>query len=256
MFEALIFDVDGTLADTERDGHRLAFNRAFQSFGLDWEWDVGLYGELLQVTGGKERMRHYVQRHRPDLASSDLDALIPALHRQKTQHYTEHLAQGGIPMRPGVRRLLQEARAAGVRLAIATTTTPDNVSVLLRSSLDPSAEAWFEVIGAGDVVAAKKPAPDIYLWVLERLGLPAHRCLALEDSENGLRASRRAGIPTVVTISDYTRDQDFSGAVAVLTDLGDPGEPMTQLAGPDLGREYVDLALLRRWHEAAGAGPA
>ncbi|MDA8383957.1 MAG: HAD family hydrolase [Betaproteobacteria bacterium] len=253
MLEALIFDVDGTLADTERDGHRLAFNRAFQSFGLDWSWDVALYGEILHVTGGKERMRHYVQTHRPGFASSDLDALILALHRQKTQYYTEHLARGGIPMRPGVKRLLQEARAAGVRLAIATTTTPDNVSALLRSSLDPSAEGWFEVIGAGDVVAEKKPAPDIYRWVLARLGLPAHRCLALEDSENGLRASRQAGIPTVVTISDYTHDQDFSGAVAVLTDLGDPGEPMTRLDGTDFSGEYVDLAVLRRWHEAVGA---
>ena len=249
--EALIFDVDGTLADTERDGHRVAFNRAFEEFGLDWHWDVPLYGELLAVTGGKERIRAYVERRRPPLPvpEAGLDGLIARLHAAKTRHYTELLARGGIPLRPGVLRLLREARATGLRLAIATTTTPANVSALLAHAAGPEAEGWFEVIGAGDVVPAKKPAPDIYFYVLERLGVPPGRCLAFEDSENGLRASRGAGLTTVVTVNDYTRRQDFSGAALVLDSLGEPEAPFRVLAGPALnGRACLDLALLRRLH--------
>jgi HAD superfamily hydrolase (TIGR01509 family) len=230
---AFIFDVDGTLADTERDGHRVAFNQAFVEAGLDWYWDVDLYGALLTVTGGKERMRHYLDRYRPDwVQPADLDSLITHLHAAKTRHYTTLLAQGGIPLRPGVARLLNEARTAGIRLAIATTTTPENVSALLEHALAPEALDWFEVIAAGDVVPAKKPAPDIYHYALDRLGLRPEQCLAFEDSLNGLHAARGAGLTTVVTINDYTRDQDFTGAALVLDQLGEPDRPFAVLAQP------------------------
>ena len=235
--EALIFDVDGTLADTERDGHRIAFNEAFRRAGLDWHWDIPLYGELLAVTGGKERIRHYLARFDSrQLERPDIDSTIAELHKLKTRCYVDLVASGGLPMRSGVARLIADARAAGLRLAIATTTTPENVTVLLESSLASGATGWFEVIGAGDVVPAKKPAPDIYLWVLERLGLPASACLAIEDSDNGLRAARGAGLATVVTTNDYTRSQDFSGAAVVLPDL-----------------EAIDLAQLNDWHAAAAS---
>lgn len=242
MLSALLFDVDGTLADTERDGHRPAFNAAFMEFGLGWEWDPDLYGALLAVTGGKERIRFHAER----IGTSLPDDLVVELHAAKTRHYTRMLAEGGIPLRPGVRRLLEEARAAGVVLAIATTTTPENVTALLRHSLAPDGPEWFALIAAGDVVPAKKPAPDIYRWALERLGLRPGECLALEDSHNGLRASLGAGIPTVITVNGYTLDDDFTGALAVLTDLGEPGAPYRRLDGEGSG--VVDLATLRSWH--------
>jgi HAD superfamily hydrolase (TIGR01509 family) len=248
---ALIFDVDGTLADTERDGHRLAFNAAFKEFGLDWVWDVPTYGRLLAVTGGKERMQHYVATMRPDYAKpKDFNDLVAQLHQAKTRHYTALLAQGGIPLRPGVKRLLSEARNAGLRLAIATTTTPENVTALLTHSLAPGSESWFEIIGAGDIVPAKKPAPDIYVWVLQQMGIDAAECLAFEDSENGLKASLGASLKTVVTINDYTGDHDFAGAHTVLSDLGEADAPFQVLHGTAHEKGYVDLALLRSWHAA------
>ena len=247
---ALIFDVDGTLADTEKDGHRVAFNLAFAEVGLDWQWSVDLYGKLLAVTGGKERIRFYLDRYNTGFERpADLDGFIADLHRRKTDHYTRMLAEGAIPMRSGVKRLLQEAREAGVRLAIATTTTPANVSALLQHSLDPQAESWFEVIAAGDIVPAKKPAPDIYTWALDKMQLTPAQCVAFEDSENGVKSAYDAGIHTIlVTTNDYTLDHDFNSASLVVDRLGEADEPFRTLHGDAGGKQLVDLELIGALH--------
>ena len=216
---ALIWDVDGTLAETEEDGHRPAFNQAFEDAGLPWRWDAPLYRELLAVAGGKERLRAWWRRLHPGGPDPD-EALITVLQQRKTEHYLSRVERGAVQLRPGVEPLLRQARQAGLRQAIATTTTPQNVTRLLEVTLGADAPGWFAVIGAGDVVPAKKPAPDIYRWVLERLGLAPGDALALEDSAIGACAALAAGVPVVVCRSAFTRQDAMpSGLRADRADL-------------------------------------
>ncbi|ADJ27701.1 HAD family hydrolase [Nitrosococcus watsonii] len=245
--KALIFDLDGTLAETERDGHRVAFNRAFDEAGIGWHWDGVLYGQLLTVTGGKERIRYYLEQYQQDFCPPEaLDEFIAKLHQAKTQHYIELLKKRGVPLRPGILRLFHTAREQGLRLAIATTTTPENVTALLSTSIGRHALDWFDCIAAGDVVKAKKPAPDIYSYCLEQLQLEASECLAFEDSANGVRAAVEAGVKVVVTVNDYTRDEDFTGAALILNHLGEPDQPCQILNGKLNGFAYVTVEFLRR----------
>ncbi|MGI9261957.1 MAG: HAD-IA family hydrolase [Woeseiaceae bacterium] len=219
MIRAIIFDVDGTLAETE-ETHRRAFNRAFEGAGLPWTWDQHLYRELLAVTGGKERIRHFIDAYSAEGApQDDLGAFIRALHAEKTLAYTQMVSGGELELRPGVEMTIAAAQQRGFRLAIATTTTPANVDALLMATLGGSRQELFEVICAGDSVPNKKPAPDVYLKALQELGLPGASCIAIEDSRNGLLSSCAAGIATIVTPSIYTRDENFEEAALVIDDL-------------------------------------
>ena len=223
---ALIFDVDGTLAETE-ELHRQAFNHAFACQGLDWQWDGAVYKDLLRVTGGKERMRAF---HTSQQIAAPLpDADIAELHRIKSAHYAELVETGCCPLRPGVTDLLAAARARGQRLAIATTTSHGNIDALLSQALGKRWAADFDAIVAGDDVRRKKPAPDVYLEVLARLKLDASDCVAIEDSGNGLIAASRAGIPVLITRSMFFRDDDFGAAHAVLDDLSELGTAKTKI---------------------------
>ncbi len=248
QLKALIFDIDGTFAETERDGHRIAFNLAFKDAGLDWDWDEALYGELLAVTGGKERIRYFLADFNTSFEDDDVDSLILSLHANKTKHYVELLESNAITLRPGVLRLINEARNAGLRLAIATTTTPANVTALVKSTLGEEALAWFDCIAAGDIVPAKKPAPDIFDYCLQKIGLSADECLVFEDSANGVRSSCGANIMTIVTQNNYTHNDDFSGAITVLDHLGEPDLACTVLSGEKIAGNYVTVDDLKHIH--------
>jgi beta-phosphoglucomutase-like phosphatase (HAD superfamily) len=221
--KALIFDVDGTLADTE-EAHRCAFNDAFRQHNLDWNWSKHAYARLLSVTGGKERLQAYADSLFPCSGARRTFALrIGAIHRTKTEIYASMVEAGQVSLRDGVERLINEAARANVQLAIASTTTLANIEALLRTTLGPYSAQRFAVVGAGDQVRHKKPAPEIYRFVLRELNLCAEECVAIEDSCNGLTAAKRAGLYTVVTPSDWTRADDFSAADMVLPSLGSLG---------------------------------
>lgn len=250
-FDALIFDVDGTLADTE-ELHRQAFNEAFFACGVGWRWGPALYAELLQVTGGKERIASYLSQQRVAAAERGrLLRLIPQIHATKTRLYQELVALGHLHPRDGVLRLLSEARAAGLKLAIASTTSPQNVESLLTSSFGHDAGRWFTVIATGDIVAQKKPAPDIYNYALERLGVAPRRAIAFEDSAIGVRSAKAAGLFTVATPSLWTIGQDFTAADVVLTSLADPERPLYAVDELRIGAKYLGLDQLETLHSAA-----
>lgn len=220
---ALLFDVDGTLADTE-EVHRRAFNAAFAEHALAWEWSESEYAGLLKVAGGMERIAHFIDRFAvPAARKAELKRQVAGIHRSKTRLYGELIAGGAAPLRAGVERLLRDARAAGLKLAIASTTTPANVEALLGRALGSRSLEWFDVLACGDSVAHKKPAPDVYLLALGRLGLAPFRCAAFEDSGNGLAAAKAAGLYTVVTPTRWTAEEDLSAADRLLSGLGELG---------------------------------
>lgn len=237
--QALIFDVDGTLADTEL-AHLAAFNQAFAQEGIGWQWDVPLYTQLLEVSGGKERMLHYWKQVRPDVTDlgNRVQATIARLHELKTAAYEQAVRDGAVQLRPGVLALIEAAHAEGLRLAIATTTSPVNIVALLRRAIGPDWQRFFTVVEDASTAPRKKPDPMVYQQTLARLAVPAAACLAFEDSANGLMAARTAKLATIVTPNDFTAHHDFTGALRVLPDL----------AG-------VSVAQLREWHAQSTPQP-
>ena len=257
MPKALIFDVDGTLAETERDGHRVAFNRAFAEFSLDWYWDVDTYGELLLVSGGKERISHFMRAHNPPTPRfADNDTFIARLHACKTAHYLDIVRGNEMPARHGVRRLVEQARERGVQLAIATTTSPENVDALLGAWYGSQWRMLFPVLAAGDEAQRKKPDPDIYALALARLGLAADECVAIEDSPAGTAAAVAAGVDVLVTRSVYFGHQEYAGALAVLDGLGEPDAPARGHASGASFAGVVTLEQIDAWQQARRARSA
>lgn len=239
--KCILWDVDGTLADTERDGHRVAFNMAFEEAGLDRRWDVETYGELLKVTGGKERMQFDIERGgMPDMPFEK----IAELHARKTIHYQSLIADGLIPLRAGVLRLLEEAYAEGITLGISTTTTPAALDVLIEHSLGKEWFDRFAVLAAGDIVPAKKPAPDIYEYAMKELDVTPENTLALEDSGNGWLSAQAAGLKCVITVNEYTANQDFDGADLIVSELGDAGREPIQILGNKHSLDQLEYVTL------------
>jgi len=248
---ALVFDVDGTLADTE-EAHRSAFNTAFRTNGLNWNWDPERYSHLLGVTGGKERLLSYLDSLvLPAKERQAIAERIPAIHAAKTAVYTTIVERGGLPLRAGIRRLIQEARASGIAVAIASTTTLENVKALVTANLGAEGWLWFDVIAAGDVVRHKKPAPDIYELALKSLNVSPEAAVAIEDSAIGLQAAKSAGLFTVVTPTRWTRGQGFQAADLLLSSLGDPDEPLAPAEARHIGAQYLQLEHLQALHARA-----
>lgn len=231
--QALIFDVDGTLADTE-NAHLAAFNTAFAQEGFDWHWDLPLYTQLLEVSGGKERLLHYWRQVQPDIQDIDgagLRDTIDRLHAFKTAAYEAAVQDGAVQLRPGVLALIESAHNAGLTLAIATTTSPVNIAALLRAAIGSQWAKYFAVVEDASTAPKKKPDPQVYRQTLQRLSLPARACIALEDSANGLRAALAAPLATVITPNEFTAHHNFSGALRVLPSL-----------------QGIGVAELRAWH--------
>jgi HAD superfamily hydrolase (TIGR01509 family) len=251
--KAIIFDVDGTLAETE-EAHRIAFNEEFAAQGLPWEWDKALYKELLAVTGGKERIRHYIEHYKPPKGEEALER-VAEIHKAKSARYMRMISDGSVPLRPGVKRLIEEAKAAGLKVGVATTTSTPNVEALIQATLGAPATEVFDAMACGEEVSAKKPAPDLYALALEKLGVAHNEAVAIEDSRNGLVAALRAGVPVIITPSDYTADENFTDALAVISHLGEPDEPYEHIAGFGFSARMVTPELLARWTEGWGGRP-
>jgi len=259
---ALVFDCDGVLADTERDGHRVAFNQMFQEFGVPFAWSEETYGEALAIAGGKERMRslltdEFVERAGLPTDDDAQNALIADWHRRKTEIYAEMVTEGRLPARPGVARIAADAAVAGWSLAVASTSSEPSVRAVLTHVMDPGTASRFCVL-AGDVVANKKPAPDIYDLALDRLPADPRTTIVIEDSRNGLLAAVSAGLACLVTVSSYTANEDLSEAALVVSSLGEPGGEEAQVLathGVRPSQPYVTLGDLTACLAEEHAGP-
>jgi HAD superfamily hydrolase (TIGR01509 family) len=237
QIKAFFFDQDGVIIDTERDGHRVAFNKTFQEFGLSVEWDVDTYHDLLKIAGGKERMRYYLHEKGfgVEVPEEEEDDLIKRMHKSKTDTFIRLIESGSLPLRAGIRRVMREINSLDLTLGICTTSNEKAAQAIAHRIL---AEIRFDFVLAGDVVKKKKPAPDIYLLALERTGLKPEQCICIEDSHNGVVAAKEAGLHIVATTNGYTEEEDLSAADIVVSSLGDPGGERGELRWAGVGLDY------------------
>lgn len=254
---AILFDVDGTLADTEALGHRPAYNRAFRELGLNFRWGPKLYRKLLKQPGGRERLKYFFLQYQPPLGeheaevSADLDAWVNRVHELKSHYFRRYMRRGRVPLRAGIARIMREAHAAGVKLAIVTNASRKTLEPVLKYSMGPELAAEVAVIASGEEVKHKKPAPDLYQLAMQRLGIQPRQCVALEDSEMGLEAAAAAGIPAVVTVNSDTREQDFTEAALVVSSLGEPGAPARVIKGRLNDHGWVTIETLKTLCESS-----
>ncbi len=252
--KAIVFDVDGTLGETE-PVHREAFNLAFRAEGLDWHWDPELYREIVRRPGGRERLRYYVETHQPDhLERFERDDMFTRIHRRKTRAFGRLLEDSGTSLRTGVGRLITDARSCGVQLGVCTTSQLETFEILVINALGFEAISWFRAVVSGKDVTRRKPDPEGYVKVLQRLRLQPEEAVVIEDSPAGLEAARAAGIRVIAVPSESTRNGDFAGAEIVLSDLGEPGMPFEVLRGNPNGYSYASVRSIRDWLERDGAG--
>ncbi len=248
--KAIFFDQDGVIIDTERDGHRVAFNDTFKAMGFDTEWDVEYYHELLQVGGGKERMKHHLltKGFGKEIPAEEVDDLIMKMHYYKTDRFIELIETGSLPLRPGIHRFMKEGEAAGLTLGVCTTSNERAAHAIAYNILK---DVPFKFVLAGDIVAKKKPDPAIYLLALEKTGLQPHECLVVEDSRNGVLAAKAAGMHVIATSNFYTQREDLSDADVIVTTLGDPDGEKGQLVKGDIPdfEGFVTVAQLTRLFE-------
>ena len=247
--KAVLFDVDGTIAESE-ELHRKAFNESFKEYGLSWFWDEAIYRELTLVGGGRERIMHYIERTSPEMLTyKNLTSYIDSLHKVKSQIYKDNLNEIGITLRPGVRRLIDELKKNNIRMSLVSSTTEENLHNLFQIGLNVNPGDWFEIIGHGDCTKFKKPSPEIYHWVLEKMKLPAGGCVAIEDAPRGVDSAVSAGLKVIITPSKYTNQEIFEKGDLVLSDLGEPGKPFKVLKGDVFNKSFVDLGLIKKMHE-------
>ena len=247
---ALLFDLDGTLAETEAFGHRPSYNDAFRELGLRFRWSERLYKRLLERASGKDRLHHYLKRYEPELGehadavSESEEAWVDHVHALKSQHFNRRLQAGQVPLRPGVARLLREASDAGLRLAVVSNASARSIKPFLQHGLGAELAQRVSLVVGGESGLARKPAPDLYRHALDKLKLAHYECIAIEDSEMGLAAARAAGLPTVITINAETLSHDFLGAALVLNHLGDPSQPAAVVRG-HMDEAWLTLKTLR-----------
>ncbi len=245
--KAIIFDVDGTLGETE-PVHREAFNAAFRAEGLEWHWSPALYREICQIPGGRERLYNYVEKHHPEcMERFEAEDLYLKIHRRKTRMFGRLLEDSGTSLRTGVGRLITDARSAGILLGVCTTSQLETFEILVINALGFEAISWFKAVVSGKDVQKRKPDPEGYVKVLKKLRLTPSEAVVIEDSPTGVQAARAAGIRVIAAPSDLTREGEFSGAEILLSDLGEPGMPFEVLEGDPRGYSYASVRSIRSW---------